>query len=525
MITKEPAIGNQDDIEYDEYLKRLQTRFVLRTENRPLFQTNVADLFAAYLATLPEETRQYHNCDACKRFLNEFGTLAVVSNEGVLVSAMWCVEDTPDSYKGVVAVLEREVRRAKITGVFKSTQSIWGKPVTGVWHHFSVTPDARFVHTSKAQTAGQWMAEKREDFKTVMRALREFSSGTLNEVVGLLRSDALYRSEKVLGQAEWLYELSKQRTSSTRIWQAVATAPAGFCHPRSSMIGTLLDDIDAGLDFAEVSRRFREKMHPLRYQRPQAAPSVGAIAAAEKLVEQLGIERSLHRRFATIEEIPTLWRPVIRPTETTNGVFGHLHPKGSTTVHPLNVPSLTMTWEKFCRTVLPTADQLELYTPPARGPFSAFVTAVHQDAPPIIQWDEEGRRNPVSWYFWHGGSTPEDFALISGRWQRVVAVTLLPSMWNGGFEHHGAGVMFVLAGARDQKPTCGGLFPELLKSELRGVRSVIEAYSKSATIQDVEGQHAAGLMMTKRQETWSKHSPLRVTSTGRVSHVILDRWD
>lgn len=53
------------------------------------------------------------------------------------------------------------------------------------------------------------------------------------------------------------------------------------------MIGTLLDDIASGMSFDSVSRRFAEKMHPLQYQRPQAAPSAGNIAQAEKIVEKL----------------------------------------------------------------------------------------------------------------------------------------------------------------------------------------------------------------------------------------------
>lgn len=78
------------------------------------------------------------------------------------------------------------------------------------------------------------------------------------------------------------------------------------------MIGTLLKDVATGMDFATVSARFASKMHPLKYQRPQAAPRVGNIADAEKIVAQLGIARSLERRFARIDEIDTLWkyRPV-----------------------------------------------------------------------------------------------------------------------------------------------------------------------------------------------------------------------
>ena len=60
-------------------------------------------------------------------------------------------------------------------------------------------------------------------------------------------------------------------------WLAVATAPAGFCHVRSSMIGTLLEDVAAGMPFDAIKQRFDAKMHPLQYQRPTAMPSVPSI--------------------------------------------------------------------------------------------------------------------------------------------------------------------------------------------------------------------------------------------------------
>jgi hypothetical protein len=69
------------------------------------------------------------------------------------------------------------------------------------------------------------------------------------------------------------------------------------------MIGTLLEDIHVGLPFDDFKAKFAAKMHPLQYQRPQAAPKVGAIAQAEKLVEQLGIVRSLKRRFARLDDL------------------------------------------------------------------------------------------------------------------------------------------------------------------------------------------------------------------------------
>ena len=90
----------------------------------------------------------------------------------------------------------------------------------------------------------------------MMHAMGEFTREHLETALTLLKTDSLYRSEKVLGQTEWLHGLHVARAAAhgsaanaNVVWRAVATAPAGFCHPRSSMIGTLLEDIAAGKDF------------------------------------------------------------------------------------------------------------------------------------------------------------------------------------------------------------------------------------------------------------------------------------
>jgi hypothetical protein len=429
--------------------------------------------------------------------------------------------------------MARAVRRAKVTGVFLSKDKTWGTPTTGAWRHLAVRPAMTMLLRRSTQTTGQAMAEKREDYLTVVRALEEFQIQHLETALTLLRTDSLYRSEKVLGQAEWLHALHVARTGSPGrgasgranvVWRAVATAPAGFCHPRASMIGTLLADIADGKDYEAVAAAFRAKMHPLAYQRPQAAPSAGAIAQAERLVAQLSAAGSLARRFARVDEIKAVWRPApkdCRRAQPGGDVFGHLTPKGAPSTTAMRVPAQKMTWTKLERTVLPTADRIEIQAPD-RGNYSALVTAVDPDAPPIIQWDREDDRNPFSWYVWTGGSPASQWGIRGGRFHDVAAVTLKPSMWGGGFEHQGKAVLFVIDGARETRNAGAALFPEILKSEFHGVRSVIEAYSNRATIEGVGEPHAAGLLLSSGS-SWN--AAVRVWSGGRPVEYRLDRWD
>lgn len=521
MQVASSPVHNHVDGEYRRYMTRFQRRFLETTKDgaEPLFTTNTAHLWQVYLASFSNaEQRQYHNCNACRHFIERFGGLVTIDKEtGVTQSAIWKELDAPLEYQRAIGAMQDFVKQGKVTGVFLSSDKVWGTPTTGPWTHFAVTPVKAFKHS--VLSAFQAMAEKAEDFKNITRALTEYRIPMLDQAVSLLNSEALYRSEKVLGQAQWLHDLQTARLHSRNkvnvVWREVALAPAGFCHPRSSMIGTLLDDLAAGMAFTDVAKRFKDKMHPLQYQRPSAAPKAGTILQAEKLVSQLGIERALERRYCRPDEIKALWRP--SAIKSAGGMFSHLAPKKPDGLH---VPMRTMTWVKFYNDVLSRSqiNRIELLVPP-NGPFSSLVTAVHDDAPPILQWDSPENRNPVSWYFYNMGSTASQFSLHSGDWRSLVAITLKPSMWHGGFEHQGKGVMFVIEGAADTHNGSLALFPEILKSELHGVRAVIEAHSRSRKLTD--GPQTAGLMFSD-QANWKLH--LRVQGTTTADYMI-DRWD
>ncbi|MEO5728401.1 MAG: hypothetical protein ABI134_14480, partial [Byssovorax sp.] len=293
--------------------------------------------------------------------------------------------------------------RAPIEGVFLSAEESWGLPVTGAWHHLAVSPPKALVFKpSLLKTTSQEIAEKKQDYETLLRGLEEFPLAVVRKAHSLLTTGALYRSEKCIGTAKWLVDLHQQREGAKNLrakesltWAAVAGAPAGFCHVRSSMIGTLLEDLTAELPFAQIKAKFDAKMHPLQYQRPTAAPTAGNIAQAEKIIAKLESAGALERRFARLDDIQKLWEPGPSRDAEKKGVFSHLKAKGKPAVAEIDVPPVIMTWEKFARTVLPTAQSIEYFVPASKQSYLGMVTAKHPEAPPILQWDSEEKRTPV----------------------------------------------------------------------------------------------------------------------------------
>ena len=526
-------VGNINDGDYRTYVDSLTYRF-LNNDARPLFTTDAdgEKLWAAYLDTFTDpEQRQFHNCNSCRRFIENFGGLVFIDVHGHLTPAVWNLYETPTELYDAVTAMIRIINKAKVTGVFLSSEPILGTPVTGKWRHVGIVQTNYRVWKSKTETAFQRMAVIKGQYTNVQRALNEFSPKLIADALAIINSEALQRSEKVLGPVQWLAVLHEKRNATimrskrdNMTWLAVAQAPDGFCYPRSSMAGSLLEDLESGMSLAEVKRRFDAKMRPTRYQRPQAPPSAGTVAQAEKLVAQMGIAKSLERRFATMEDIaPYLaWSPKLVDNPTNDGsVFGHLlNPtKESERLMP---GAMTISWSKFERTVLLNAESMAILAPTV-GSYTALVTAVHADAPPILQWDVEEVRNPVSWYLWTSGASASQFGLHGNRYHEVETIVPKPTMWNSRTDsHHEPGMVFVIKGAQESRCHGNALFPEILKSELHGVRSVIEAYSKTATIQGMEQPHVAGLMFTNTNNVTVR---VKVQGTTVVTTYKIDRWD
>ena len=540
-------VGNLHESNYADWLVMLGMAF--DQVQGPVFDTTVSPdrLWDLYINNIDPALRQYHNCNCCKNFIRRYGGLVVVSDNGTLRPALWTphvLEQTNLMYPELnasLAALAAELRNSEVFGVFLSSEKVYGNPVTGIWRHMNVVPNTTQVYTGRLKTAFQRSAEKTEEYRTVSLALSEWRQEDLDYVVELSKSDTLYRGEKISGPIEWIANL-KRSTSNTKnakarknlIWQAVASAPSGFCHPRSSVMATLLDDLKV-MPVEQAVAAFKKKMHPLQYQRPTQPPRVGNVVSAEKMIAVLGSKDSLERRFARLDEAVTFWWPesrsVLKRQAVMAGqdlpVFGSVIPRGKEPERAKRGIRETMTWVKFQDRILADATRIRMLMPSRRDSFTALVTAQHPDAPPILQWDMENNRNPVSWYVWHGGSLPSQFGLVSGRYVDVLGISLKPCYWTlrkETMEHQGEGVIFLLEGANDQQNKGSGLFPEILKSEYRDIRATIEAYSRQQQILEVEGPKAQGLMMFKNRDRTNKIE-LLITRKGIETEIVIDRWD
>ncbi len=515
------GINNIDELEvskqYETLLKCTKINFIERTDGESLFKIKTGNLYDIFLENIPEEYRQHYNCHTCRGFVNKYGSIVKINDTDWSVqSVLWDVNTTPDFFKPAIEAMLKEISKGFISNIFTTNNTRLGIESCGGFDHFSVVYNNNPNRNLMNNRLIQIIAENLEKFKMVNNAISDYSLDTVHTATVLLESGRFYRGSTYIEISKAFEKLLKNINSTKNkltidrmIWNYVANVPSGACHIKSSMIGTLLDDIKDGLDLDDIERRFADKVNPENYMRPKAAPTVGNIKRAEELIKELGLEKSLKRRFADITELTYFWRPEEKNKDSDENksdnefsIFGHLLPKEESKKNNNNLisqlPPLKMSWVVFERDILPKAKRLFV-----RGEYSlnnrvVFVTAYDPEAKPIIKWDKEEERNPISLYFYNQ-KTPCSKWNIDTGFNEVYGLSELPEHYHRKADKEHTHIC-VIKGMKDliykDTPSGTALFPEILIPELREIRSTIEAYSNNDKLLGYDEYQACGLAIT-----------------------------
>lgn len=510
-------------MDFNRFMQKVRNN--MTSHGQPLFTTRGVDLWEVYLNAFEPEHRQEHNCRCCKKFIEEFGGLAYLSGNGTIHSFLWDDDFNYGEFSDIVRALEAAVVSSKIDTVFVTDGNTLGTKHSGGWDHFSIKSPESTVSTSRLKTPFQLMAAKKEDFRMLSNALNKYSRPLATQALSLLQSENLNRGHLAVGIAEWFHKLQEAITNKKKakrdnlIWSAVATAPAGFCNISSSVLGSLLDDLAEGYSFETVKKRWNNKTAGTQYRRPQNAPGAQNIKRSEEIFDKLGLKPSTERRYARLEDLELLWSPRTKNVApaASPGVFQDVVARDMRKVPKLvrsTAPATIMTFEKFKRKVLPTAEEIFIDAP-GKGNYSALLTAVHPSAPLLFQWS-----NPVNWYVYSGGSTASSWNPYTGKETKVTGITLQPNMWDDECENRGEGVHFILDGAKDSRAAGLALFPETLRSELHECRKTIESFSNGKSASGRSLGTASGIKFNGNGSL-----TVKVVSNGIMTKYKLDRMD
>lgn len=247
--------------------------------------------------------RRVHECNTCYNFIKRLGAVVTVVDDKL--DSIWNVDGLPEPYNTVAKNMHNLVTGANISSPFLTDEKLAGKEYNIEeneagnirWDHFYADIDQAFISQNVATTIG----EIESTVKVFNRALQEFSIETLESVIDLC--DSIYRGEEFKPtvekflQAKRVYESSNQ---SIFIWTQYKKYPAKI---RNSAIGTLIIDVQNGVDLEEAVKKYEAVVAPENYKRTTAVVTEGMKKQAVEKIDELGLRDSLPRRHATLTDI------------------------------------------------------------------------------------------------------------------------------------------------------------------------------------------------------------------------------
>lgn len=365
-----------------------------------LFEVEVEDIFASYLAAFPAGTnpifreRTEHDCSCCKHFVRNIGNVVALIN-GKRTS-IWDIEGVEAPYDAVAKRMAQIVEQLPIQKPFRTKERQFGVSSnvalvgaeTVRFHHFVATIARRHQASEPATAVSDLMATA----QVLRRGLEELKADAFDTVVDLIDTNALYRGaefkEQVTSFRRLVNDYAKASPSDREafVWMAVGERFARF---RNTAIGTLLVDLSDGVDLERAVRSFEQKVAPTNYKRPTALITQKMVDAAVKTLEDLGLESAIHRRFARASDVSVnnvLWVDNDVRGKMKDGIAGLL--SADVKRRTVDVDKATeIAADAFLRDVLPKARHVDLLLENRMmGNFVSITAPERDDVEPLFKW-------------------------------------------------------------------------------------------------------------------------------------------
>jgi hypothetical protein len=437
-------------LSFAEFKPLLQAHIdTLFADGRQLYVTGVTkdELWDTYLESFPPGTneivkeRREYDCQHCKQFIRGFGAVVVINDDNT-VSSIWDVAANDTTFGPVVKAMRDCVTSKPVADVFSTTlkevgvdfnmsQAENGDPIR--WRHLYTKIPAS--HRNKSRKSDATLMGVARDSKNVLRrSLDTISTEALETVVELIKQDSIYRG------GEWLEALQKLRGIMYSFRDVDEALRGNFCWRvsnevgpviskiRNHSMGVLLVDVSDGEPLDKAVKKYEAIVAPTNYKRPKPIFTKKMLQDAKDAVERLGLTKSLHRRFATIDDITVnnvLFADRGSIQRMTGGdVFDEL--ENDVKVNPKKFDRATeIPIDKFVVDVLPTADKIEMLLEPRhKKNVVSLIAPVHLDSKPMFKWG-----NNFSWAYTGNitDSMAERVLAAGGRVDGVLRFTL---EWN-----------------------------------------------------------------------------------------------
>jgi hypothetical protein len=428
--------------DFKPFSKLVHDRFTLLSKNELFVTVDGNAVWEKYLASFPDGTnpiykeRTEHDCSCCKQFVRNIGNVVAVI-DGKLQS-VWGIIGAEEPYQTVADALNAFVTSQAITSLFRTSEPSYGAVQTKQllaggavlsWEHFYGKVDAK--HYTK--TVGQKVGDYNTTVQVFERGLTELSVTAMEEVIDLIKSNALYRGEEHLPalrefyKAKKGYDLLSQAERNSYVWLNAGLPVSRF---RNTVIGTLIQDLSSGVDLEQAVKSFETKVAPTNYKRPTALITPRMIQDAMKTINEAGLTEDLERRFAKISDVSVnnvLW--------VDNSVAGQMQGNiesllmGAATApvakagaaEPIGI-------EDFVSKVLPLVHSMEMLVQGQHtNNFVSLTAPVHGSTGKLFKW-----ANDFGWSYDGNIADSELRRAVQARGGRVDGVFRFSHSWNYG---------------------------------------------------------------------------------------------
>lgn len=367
-------------------------------------------LWNTYLAAFPAGTnpiykvRTEFDCNCCKNFIRNLGSLVTIGDDGK-VTTLWDIKGLEYPFDVVAAKLDEFVRSQAITSVFRTKEQSYGS------EHSRQLREDKSVHTwdhfwGKVATRHQSTTpdKDRGNFNTTVgvfrRGLEELTKEAVDTVLGLIDSNALYRGEE---HKRAVTEFRAQQQKFLKLDPlgranfAFANANSPAARFRNTAIGTLVQDLSAGVDLENAVKSFEAKVAPTNYKRTTALITPRMVQDAMKTIGELGLEPALKRRLATIADVSinnVLWADNDEKPHMRDSVESLLMGVAKKS-EPVNKFVTEIGINDFMRDVIPKAQAIDMHVRNAHtANFVTLTTESVPDSGKLFKWD-----NPFGWSY------------------------------------------------------------------------------------------------------------------------------
>lgn len=383
----------------------------MTANQRQLFRTERESdaLWDTYLAAFPDGTneiyvkRRAYDCSACRSFIRSVGNVVHINND-YSIDTIWDLPDLPYPFNVVAEKMSAYVKGANINTIFSvQFQQVGVKQsvvfaddkvtIANTWNHFNFKFDSCYLYKSN-------ISELNDLQKTLLRAMTENTIESAEVVLDLISQNSLYRGIEFKPIVEHFvatkkkYQALSEEQRNNWAWLNHKNSSAKF---RDTSIGTLVDDIDDGMDLDCCVRRYEAKVAPENYRRTSSIVTKKMLSDAESLIVSLGFSKSLQRRFCVMDDI-----------KANNVIFMNRSIPVQESVSPLaalkdtlNTPVKTLSKvdevsaEDFFTNILPNVTDIEvLFESRLQPRLMSLIAPVDMEAPSMFSWD-----NAFSWSY------------------------------------------------------------------------------------------------------------------------------